>query len=223
MQKKTYSTWQSRYFQVKNGYLYWFKDKSSSIIQNKISIKNTLRVDSHKDKKFMMVVSLNDSDDKECKGNEEDGQKSKEYDGKVYKFACQTNEERDAWVNAITKEMIRLKKGEEKTKLYKLEIPMRKKIIKDYFNLSGFNDDFYYMKRSVLEEMDQEDFFKPSKRKIEALKRKKMREEKERTKIEKEKEEKKKKEENKKIEEDIKSGKDVGITDKLKFWFRSNF
>ena len=223
MQKKTHRTWQSRYFQVKNGYLYWFKDKSSSIIQNKISIKNTLRVDSHKDKKFMMVVSLNDSDDKECKGNEEDGQKSKEYDGKVYKFACQTNEERDAWVNAITKEMIRLKKGEEKTKLYKLEIPMRKKIIKDYFNLSGFNDDFYYMKRSVLEEMDQEDFFKPSKRKIEALKRKKMREEKERTKIEKEKEEKKKKEENKKIEEDIKSGKDVGITDKLKFWFRSNF
>ena len=78
------------------------------------------------------------------------------------------------------------------------------------------------MRRTVLEEMSREDFFKPSKRKIEALKRKKIREEKERAKREKEKEEKKIKEENKKIGEDIKSGKDVGITDRLKFWFRSN-
>ena len=178
MQKKTYSTWQSRYFQVKNGYLYWFKDKSSSIIQNKISIKNTLRVDSHKDKKFMMIVSLNANDAKDNKDNEEDGEKSKEYDGKVYKFACQTDEERDAWVNAITNEMIRLKKEEEKTKSYKLKIPMRKKIIKDYFDLPGFNDDFYYMKRTVLEEMNREDFFKPSKRKLDALKIKKMRQKK---------------------------------------------
>ena len=220
MQKKTYSTWQSRYFQVKNGYLYWFKDKSSSIIQNKISIKNTLRVDSHKDKKFMMVVSLNANDAKDNKDNEEDGEKSKEYDGKVYKFACQTDEERDAWVNAITNEMIRLKKEEEKTKSYKLKIPMRKKIIKDYFDLPGFNDDFYYMKRTVLEEMNREDFFKPSKRKLDALKRKKMRQEKE--KLKREKEEKKINGENKKIEENIKNEKDVGITDKLKFWFKSN-
>ena len=55
--------------------------------------------------------------------------------------------------------MIRLKKGEEKTKRYKLEIPIRKKIIKDYFNLPGFNDDFYYMRRTMLEEMNLEDFF----------------------------------------------------------------
>ena len=228
MQKKTHSKWQSRYFQVKNGYLYWFKDKTSSIIQNKISIKNTLRVDSHKDKKFMMIVSLSVGDakenkeSKENKENEEDEEKNKENDGKVYKFACQTNEERDGWVNAITKEMIRLKKGEEKTKCYKLEIPMRKKIIKDYFNLPGFNDDFYYMRRTVLEEMNREDFFKPSKRKIDALKRRKLREEKEKAKIQKEKEKNKIKEENKKIGEDIKSGKDVGISDRLKFWFRSN-
>ena len=40
MQKKTHSTWQKRYFQIKGGYLYWFKDKTSSVVQNKISIKN---------------------------------------------------------------------------------------------------------------------------------------------------------------------------------------
>ena len=116
--------------------------------------------------------------------------------------------------------MIRLKKEEEKTKSYKLKIPMRKKIIKDYFDLPGFNDDFYYMKRTVLEEMNREDFFKPSKRKLDALKRKKKREEKE--KLKREKEEMKINKENKKIEENIKNEKDVGITDKLKFWFKSN-
>ena len=31
-----------------------------------------------------------------------------------------------------------------------------------------------------------------------------------------------KNEENRKIEEDIKSGKDVSITNRLKFWFRTN-
>ena len=47
-----------------------------------------------------------------------------------------------------------------------------------------------------------------------------MREEKE--KLKREKEEKKINGENKKIEENIKNEKDVGITDKLKFWFKSN-
>ena len=215
MQKKTYKKWQSRYFQIKNGYLYWFKDKSSSVIQNKISIKNTLRVESHKDKKFKMVLSLNTDDDKESKENVENGEKTKEND-KVYKFACQSNEERDVWVNAINKEMIRLQKGDEKIKRYKLEIPLRKKVIKDHYNLPGFNGDFYYMRKTVLEEMECEEFFKPSERKLEALKRRKMRQEKEKLGGEKE------KGEMKKIGEDKKSGKDAGITNKLKFWFKSN-
>ena len=76
MQKKSHSTWQKRYFQIKGGYLCWFKDKSSSIIQNKISIKNTLRVDSHKEKKFMMIVKEEDPEEKE----EEKSKKKKEAD-----------------------------------------------------------------------------------------------------------------------------------------------
>ncbi|MBR3537886.1 MAG: hypothetical protein IKN79_02290, partial [Eubacterium sp.] len=43
----------------------------------------------------------------------------------------------------MDKEMIRLQKGDEKIKRYKLEIPLRKKVIKDHYNLPGFNDDFY--------------------------------------------------------------------------------
>ena len=217
MQKKSHSKWQTRYFQVKNGYLYWFKDKNSSIVQNKISIKNTLRVDSHKNKKFMMVVAFNPNDS--IREDDEDTKESKELGGKVYKFSCQDDEERNAWVNAITKEMIKLKQGEEKIKRYKLAIPLRKKIVTDYFNLPGFNDDINYMKRAVLEEMNREDFFKPSQRKISAIKRRKLREERRK---EQEKLEKMKNEENRKIEEDIKSGKDVSITNRLKFWFRTN-
>ena len=51
MYKKSHSKWQKRYFQLKNEYLYWYIDKKSSIIQNKISIKDTEKVESHKDKK----------------------------------------------------------------------------------------------------------------------------------------------------------------------------
>ena len=49
--------------------------------------------------------------------------------------------------------------------------------------------------------------------KIEALKKKPKREEKER---------KPKKRRNKKIEEDLKSGKKVGIKNRIKLWFRAN-
>ena len=76
MEKKSHSKWQKRYFQVKGGYLYWFKDKTSSVFQNKISIKNTLRVDSHKEKKFMMIVQesddLDESVDEKTKKKDKD-------------------------------------------------------------------------------------------------------------------------------------------------------
>ena len=186
MQKKSHSTWQKRYFQIKGGYLYWFKDKTSSVIQNKINIKNTLRVDSHKERKFMMIVKEVDPEE----SNEEKTKKKKDSDagGKIYKFCCQTDEEKRKWVTAITDEMKRLKKkGEEKNNTAnKLEIPVRKKIITDYFNLPDFDKDLRYMKKKVLEAMNNENFFQPSLRKLEALRRKAKREEKERKRKEKE-------------------------------------
>ena len=255
MQKKSHSSWQKRYFQIKGGYLYWFKDKTSSLVQNKISIRNTLRVDSHKEKKFMMIVK--ESDDNIDEEDEKEKKKAKEAGGKIYKFACQTDEEKREWVTAITTEMKRLKKQSEENKdvKNKLEIPVRKKIITDYFDLPNFDKDLKYMKKKVLEEMNNENYFQPSLRKIEALKKKAKREEKERKRKEKEelerkkqqekeererkkreekeekirknnemKAEKKKKkiEENKKIEEDLKSGKKVGLKNRIKFWFRTN-
>ena len=130
MQKKSHSTWQKRYFQIKAGYLYWFKDKSSSVVQNKISIKNTLRVDSHKEKKFMMIVKESEEDLNKST-DEKDKKKSGDAGGKIYKFSCQTDEEKREWVTAITNEMKRLKKkGEEKSNIQnKLEIIQRRFII----------------------------------------------------------------------------------------------
>ena len=69
-----------------------------------------------------------------------------------------------------------------------------KRII-DYFNLPDINSDIYYMKKKVLEEMNNELFFQPSLRKIEALRRRQKREEKERKRKQKEEEERRKQEE----------------------------
>jgi hypothetical protein len=233
MLKKTHSKWQARYFQLKSGYLYWFKEKISSIVQNKISIKNTTSVDAYKTKKFKMTVNLTNLNSSDVNGSNasisnasinEDNEESKEVGCKVYKFACENDKERDAWVEVIRKEMEKYKAAE--TNSNKLVIPLRTIVIKDYYNLPGFNEDVYYMRKIVSEEMKTEKYFKPSEKILEAMEKKRIQEEKEKIQKEKEKEkeeeEKKKQEENKKIEEDIKSGKDVGFSNRIKFWFRTN-
>ncbi len=146
MKKKSHTNWQERFFQLKNGYLYWFKDKSASTTKNKLSIKNTLRVESHKEKKFMMVIA-------------EDEEKGKN-NGKVYKFACNSEEEKEGWINAITKEMKRLK-GEQKSSENKIEIKQKKKVIHDKFNLPDVGKDRSYMKTRTESLMKNETFFLP--------------------------------------------------------------
>ena len=147
MKKKSHSNWQERFFQLKNGYLYWFKDKASSIIQNKLSIMNTLRVESHKDKKFMMVIG---------EGNDAKGKNS----GKVYKFACNSEDEKEGWINAITSEMKRLR-GEQKNLENKIEMKQKKKVINDKFNLPDVGKDRSYMKTRTENLMKNENYFKP--------------------------------------------------------------
>ena len=211
MDKKTYRKWQTRYFQLKSGYLFWFKEKNSAIAQNKISMKNTLKVESHKDKKFLMLVSCAEGGDK----SDDEDEKNLDFNGKVYKFSCASDEEKVNWVNAITNEMKRVKKAEEKRN-YKLEIPIRKKVITDYFILPDIKD-VNYMKKKVLEEMNREDYFKKNKRKMEML-QKKMQKEKE-----KEKQIQNENEKNNKNEQEVKesTNNDEGLTDKLKFWYNN--
>ena len=74
MDKKTHSSYQARFFQLKNGFLYWFKDQNSLIVQNKIPLKNTVKICSEKSKKFTIVVA--------GEGEKTDSDLS----GKIYKF-----------------------------------------------------------------------------------------------------------------------------------------
>ena len=224
MDKKTHSSYQTRFFQLKNGFLYWFKDKNSSINQNKISLKNTVKIDSEKSKKFTIVVG--------GEGEKADNDLS----GKIYKFKCKDEETKNKWMSVLTQEMNKFKEQGEKANVNILEIELRKKEIIDHFNLPEIGKDIYFMRNQIIEEMNNENYFQPSLRKIENDKKKKLKQDLEmqekRKKEEKDeksrKEEqekmdelKKKREENKKIQDDIKQGKSVGLTDKLKLWYRT--
>ena len=228
MSKKSHQKWQRRYFQLKNGYLYWYLDKKSSIIQNKISIKDTEKVESHKDKKFLIRIKEVDEKGKsKCK---------------EYKFMCESEEEKLEWIFAITNSMKKVKNAKILSNQQKIDIKIRKKVIHDLFKLPDINKDKGYMRNKVLEALNNENYFKPSQRKIEADKKKAIKEEEERKKREKlemerkkreEKEEKERKkreekekklkeemEKDKQIEQDIKEGKSVGVTNRIKFWFK---
>ena len=146
MEKKSHTSWQERYFQLKNGYLYWFKDKESMKIQNKLSIENTLRVESHKNKKFMMIVS---------DGSKDKGGKNS---GKVYKFSCVSEDEKQKWINAITNEMKKLR-GELKKEENKIEMKIKKKVITDLFKLPDVGKDRLYMKTRTRSLMQKETYF----------------------------------------------------------------
>ena len=222
MDKKTHSSYQTRFFQLKNGFLYWFKDQNSSTIQNKISLKNTVKIDSQKPKKFTIVARVENS--------------KHDISGKIYKFKCQDEETKNKWMSVLTQEISKFKEQGEKRNINILEIKLRKKEIIDHFNLPEIGKDIYFMRNQIIQEMKNENYFKPSLRKIENEKRKKLklelemqekrkREERE-ERMRKEEQErieklKKIKEENKKIQDDIKQGKNVGLTDKIKLWYRT--
>ena len=89
MEKKTYSSWQERFFQLKNGVLYWFLTKNSNKVQNKLPIAEIIKVESHKENKFIVI-----GEDK----------RDKVSGAKVYKFKCNSEEEKEKWINAITSE-----------------------------------------------------------------------------------------------------------------------
>ena len=169
MYKKSKSSWQLRFFQLKNGYLYWFKDKNHSTIQNKINIKEVIRCDSHKEKKFLIILS-----DEKTIGK---------IQGRIYKFQCASDEETNEWISAITKEMSRLNEGENNLNL-NYEIKSRKKVIKDLFYLPDVEKNRSYIKNITIKEMEQENYFKLSPKKIEEIRKKKEKEEEERKKIE---------------------------------------
>ena len=111
---------------------------------------------------------------------ERDDEKAKELKVKEYKFMCETEEEKIEWVLVITNAMKKLNNEKVLKKEEKLDIKVRKKIIHDLFKFPDINGETTYMRKKVLAAMNNENYFKPSARKIEADKKKALQEEEER-------------------------------------------
>ena len=190
--KKTYNTYRKYYFQVKNGCLYWFIDKNANMAKNKISLKSIDKIDSSEEKKFILKI------------------KEKE-ESNEYKFKCDSEEEKIAWVKAINRAMKKVKNEDNKEieVKKKVEIKLRKKVINDLFNLPNIKNDGVYIETSVMGSLADEDFFKMTPLKIERIKKEKELERMEEL-------EKMKKKENKKDKKEKKS-----FTKKIKGWFKS--
>ena len=78
----------------------------------------------------------------------------------AFVFQAKSFEEKEGWINAITKEMKRLK-GEQKSSENKIEIKQKKKVIHDKFNLPDVGKDRSYMKTRTESLMKNETFFLP--------------------------------------------------------------
>ena len=211
--KKSNSSYKQYYFQIKNGFIYLFKDKNSKIAKDKISLKNVNKVDTTEENKFVIKINAKN-------------------DVKEYKFKCESEEDKLLWVRAITRAMGKIKKDNEVQIKEKIEIKERKKIISDLSHLPNIKFDGIYIKDQVLDSLYGEDFFKMTPKKIEIIKRKstrKIRKEKKEKEIEK----KKIKEEKKRIKEDKKREKEKSkdkekdgnkntIGNKIENWFKSD-
>ena len=85
--------------------MFWYKSQFSKESQNHIPITEMKKVQAFKSCKFMITCS-----------------------DKIYKFLCKSEEEKDAWVNAVNSEMKRIR-GESFKKLENVyEIKLKKKV-----------------------------------------------------------------------------------------------
>lgn len=99
--------WEKRYFRLRNGILYWYKNEKSTEAQNKIVLSLAQECFAYKDKnKFK--ISIN---------------------GQKYKFLADTPKEAECWVTAITKEI--KKEEEEQNKKEEEEKNANKFVIKE--------------------------------------------------------------------------------------------
>ena len=130
------------FFQLKNGYLYMYKDNISEVILNKYPLKNINAIE-NQDKKFTIKIA--------------EEHKNKKYI-RDYKFKCISEREKETWISAITKAMNKVKK-EKIQEIKKIEIKEYKKIINDPFKLPNIKLDMQYMHNKVLNALENEDYF----------------------------------------------------------------
>ena len=146
MKKKTIANYQNRYFQLKNGYLYWYLDEKSRNIKNKINLKNITKIEYPGPCKITIIVE--DPKDKQSGKN-------------IFKFKAADGKSKVAWIDAITAEMKKLK-GENKdikNTIYQTE--KKKKCIKDYLQLPDIGTERTNIKLQIISQIKEEGYFPP--------------------------------------------------------------
>lgn len=140
--KKSDFTWQKRFFQLKNGFLYWYKTKKSIESQNSFKLKSIKKMQSLEKNQFNILL----------------------YDERLYKFDCLNLEDKEKWVNSISSEMNKFKAMNIKNNEKKIEIQydavVKKKVIEDFNNHPSIDGKQAYMKEIVQKAIELEDFFK---------------------------------------------------------------
>ena len=190
LNKKAFQFYKKFYFQIKNGFLYMFKNKTSNIILNKYPLKSIDKVENYKQKKFILKIVENF-------GN-------KQY-FREHKFKCANEKEKSSWISALAKAIKKINTEKDLKNFEKIEIKEYKIIINDYFNLKNIKIDEPYMQRKVLSSIINEDYFQIIPSKIKKVRKS----------VKKIKDEDKKNDKNKKSNNEEKS-----VGNRIKNWFK---
>lgn len=139
MEKKSASTWQSRFFQLKHFRLYWFVNEKSTMACNYISLSELTKPPYiHKPGAFTIYNDKNQI---------------------TYKFRCKDQEQLNDWLKNIKAEMIRCKENSNKA-IQIFSLDLKKKVILfdsiKYPHIYGYKNS---IKANVIEAMSKERFF----------------------------------------------------------------
>ena len=185
--KRSNSIYRKYYFQVKNCGLYWFEDEKYQKLKNKLSLKNVTIINSDKEPIKFTLKNSNEKD-------------------KEYRYKCDTEEQKNALIKAITKAINSSKEEKSSIQIPKIEIKERKKVIKDYLKINNKIKE-NYIEDQILDYVNTGKFFKINKKKMEQALKDNLKKKEEKEEIEnlKEKENAQEKEENNKKKKSVKT------------------
>ena len=144
MKKKTLANYQNRFFQLKNGYLYWYLDEKSRNIKNKINLKNIKKIEYPGPCKI--TITVEDPKDKQSGTN-------------VFKFKTADGKSKVAWIDAITAEMKKVKGENKETNNTIYQTERQKKCIKDYLQLPDIGTERTNIKLQIISQIKEEGYF----------------------------------------------------------------
>ena len=139
--KKSYPRYHKRYFQLKNNALYWFAEKWSAKLSNKIPLKNIISVESESEEKFVIYY---------------DEENEKESGRREIKLKTDGDEEmKNKWMKAITDELDKIKGKDSKSDFY-YKPEEKKKAIKDYLKLPDIGTERSKIKLLIAQQIKNE-------------------------------------------------------------------